>query len=145
MHEITIIAKSPSPAPTIKSAVRFDVSPEAAQHNASLLREIDYNSQRFFQDQTDTTLAFGSEFLPVEQLRPLLRQHPGFDELAEMIVTGMPHHRCSREITEAEREQEVLALLTRGNHKSAQEEPEIVEQLSSKTLSMAFQWSCRQS
>jgi hypothetical protein len=136
MHEITIIAKSPSPAPT-KSAVRFDVSPEAAQHNASLLREIDYDFQRFFQDQTDTTLAFGSEFRPVEQLRPLLRQHPGFNELAEMIVTGMPY-RHSRKITETEREQEVLALLTRGNHKSAQEEPEIVEQLSSKDVVHGF-------
>ncbi len=136
MREVTVVATSPSAAPT-KSSVRFDFSMEAAQHNATLLRDIDCDLQRFCPDQAGTTLAFGSEFRPVEQLRPLLRQHPGFDELAEILVTGMPH-RCSREITEAEREREVLAMLTRGNHKSAQDEPEIVEQLLSKDAVHGF-------
>jgi hypothetical protein len=49
----------------------------------------------------------------------------------------MPY-RYSREITEPEREKEVLAMLQRGNHKSAQEEPAIVEQLLSKDVVHGF-------
>jgi hypothetical protein len=104
------------------------VSPAAAKHNAKLLQDVNYDFQEFFKTQTTSTLAFGSEFRPLEQLSPLLRQHPGFEELAEILVTGMPH-RYSKEITEPEREKEVLAMLQRGNHKSAREEPAIVEQL----------------
>jgi hypothetical protein len=71
---------------------------EAAQHNISLLREIDYDFQNFFQDQAGSTPAFGSEFRPIEQLHPLLRQHLGFEELAEILIAGMPY-RYSKEIT----------------------------------------------
>jgi hypothetical protein len=49
----------------------------------------------------------------------------------------MPH-RCSTEIAETARENEVLALLERGNHKSAQDDPEIVEQLLSKDVVHGF-------
>ena len=136
MKEITILAAAPSPAPS-KSSVRFDVSMEAARHNANILQDVDYDFQKFFHDQTGSTLAFGSEFRPVEELRPLLRHHPGFDELAEILVTGMPY-RYTREITEEERETEVLAMLARGNHKSAQAEPEIVGKLLSKDVVHGF-------
>jgi hypothetical protein len=40
MKEITIIATTPSPAPS-KPSVRFDVSMEAAKHNATILRDHD--------------------------------------------------------------------------------------------------------
>lgn len=74
---------------------------KAAQHNASsLLRELDYGFQNFVQAHTGSTLAFGSEFCPVEQLHALLWcHHPSFDELAEILITGMPY-RYSKEITE---------------------------------------------
>jgi hypothetical protein len=136
LQEITVIAATPPPTPT-KSSVRFDVSPEAAEHNASLLGEIDYDFQKFFSTQAGSTLDFGSKFWPVEQLRPLLHQHLGFEDLAEVLITGMPH-RCSREIAEEERETEVIAMLVRGNHKSAQDEPEIVEKLLSKNVVHGF-------
>ena len=47
-------------------------------------------------------------------------------------MSGTPH-RCSKEVTEKERETEVLALLAQGNHKSAhQDEPKTVKQLLAK-------------
>jgi hypothetical protein len=45
----------------------------------------------------------------------------------------MPY-RYSREISEDERETEVLAMLAKGNHKSAQDEPAIVEKLLTKDV-----------
>ena len=136
MNEITKIAQSDSLAPT-KSPIRFDVSSEAAHHNASLLRSFDYDFPDFLQSQAGSSLDFGAEFRPVEQLRPLLGQHPGFNELAEIIASGMPY-RYSTNITESERQAEVLAMLARGNHKSAQEEPEIAGQLLAKDVAHGF-------
>jgi hypothetical protein len=131
-----MIAAEPSPTPT-KPSVRFDVSTDAAEHNASLLRGVDYGFQQFLQGQTGSTLDFGSEFRKLEQIRPLLRHHPGFDELAEVLATGMPY-KYAREISEDERETEVLAMLARGKHKSAQDEPEIVEKLLTKDVVHGF-------
>ena len=116
-----------------KAFVRFDVSKEAAQHNALLLRYAHYDFQRFLETHAESTLAFGSEFRPIEELRPLPRTHPGFKELAEILVTGMPY-RYAQEITEAERDHEVIAILSRGNHKSAQVKLAIAEQLLSKDV-----------
>ena len=129
MKETTVIAQSNSLA-SQKSSVLSDISMEAAQHNGSILQD-------FFLSQAGSTLAFGSEFHPAEQLPPLLRQHPGFNKLAEILVSGAPC-RCSKEITKKERETEALAALTRGNHESAQEEPKIVEQLLSKDAVHGF-------
>jgi hypothetical protein len=107
MKEIAAIAASTSPVPS-KSSSRWRrlgttppfsekltpqviVSMEAAGHNATLLREVDYDFQHFFQGQAGSTLSFGSEFRPAtEQLCPLLRHHPGFEELTEVLVSGMP-------------------------------------------------------
>ncbi len=58
MKEATVITQSEPRAPT-KSSVRFDVSIEVAQHNASLLRDIDYDFQHFFKSQAGLTLNFG--------------------------------------------------------------------------------------
>jgi hypothetical protein len=101
LKEIAMIAASLLLLAPSKSSVWFDVSPKAAKHNASLLSNVDCDFEKFFKTQTESTLAFGSEFRPVEQLRPLLCQHPGFDELAEILMTGMPHCH-SKDITEEE-------------------------------------------
>jgi hypothetical protein len=69
-------------------------------------------TSRTSSDQAGLTLAFGSKFCPIEQLRPILQQHPGFAELAKVLVTGTPC-RCSRETTKTEREQEALAACLR--------------------------------
>jgi hypothetical protein len=136
LRKITMIAAEPSPTPT-KSSVRFNLSKDAAEHNASLLRGVDYDFQQFLQGQTRLTLDFSSEFRKLEQIRPLLRTHPGFDKLAEVLASGMPY-RYSREISEDERETEVLSMLARGNHKSAQDKPAIVEKLLTKDLIHGF-------
>jgi hypothetical protein len=102
-----------------KSTVRFDVSPEAAEHNASLLRAVNYEYPRFFKTQIGMTVGFEPDFSPLEQPSPLLCRHPGFADFAKVIVTGMPY-RYTKEITEEERAQEVIAILAQGNHKLAQ-------------------------
>ena len=69
-----------SPSRTQKKAsVRFDVSDLAAKINGLLLRDAHYDFKLFLEIQAESTLAFGSEFRPVNELRPLLRTYPGFE------------------------------------------------------------------
>ena len=46
--------------------------------------------------------------------------------------------RYAREITEAEKDKEVIAMLSRGNHKSAQDKPAILEHFLSKDIVHGF-------
>ena len=101
--------------------------------NGLLLKDAHCDFKLLLETLAESTLAFGSEFGPVKELRPLLRTHPGFEELAEILLNGMPY-RYAREITEGQRENEVIVMLGRGNHKLAQDEPAIVKQLLSKDM-----------
>jgi hypothetical protein len=136
LRELDRIANSPCPTPT-KSTVQFDVSPAAAEHNAALLRDVDYDMTRFFENQRGSTLDFGAEFRPVNMLRPLLGHHPNFEELATVITSGMPY-RYAQSLDEDARIDELTAMIARGNHKSAQANPEQVGKLLSKDVSHGF-------
>jgi hypothetical protein len=136
LRELRIIANSPCPVPS-KSTVQFEMSPEAAEHNASLLREVDYDMTRFLATQRGSTLDFGAEFRSVESLRPLLGRHPNFEELATVLTSGMPY-RYAQEIDEEARFKEMSALIARGNHKSAQSNPEQVGKLLAKDVVHGF-------
>jgi hypothetical protein len=111
----------------------FEVSMEAAQHNANLLRHHECNIARFLDGQRGATLDFGSEFRPAQRLRPLLGGHPNFDELEEVITNGMPY-RYAVELEEEQRAKEVSAQIKRGNHKLAQANPEQVGMLLAKDV-----------
>ena len=85
----------------------------------------------------DSTLGFGSEFRTVEELEPLLHHHPSFPALKDLLENGMPYV-FSREINDATKQEEVKALLERGNHKSASEKTERVRLLLEKDLLHGF-------
>jgi hypothetical protein len=63
--------------------------------------------------------------------------HPNFGPLAQIISDGMDY-RYSRSITDEERTLERTALLARGNHKSAKDEPEQIERLLKKEVDHGF-------
>jgi hypothetical protein len=136
LRELRRIADSPCPTPA-RPTIRFEVSQEAAQHNAQLLRQVDYDMTQFLGTQRGTTVDAGSEFRSVETLRPLLGGHPNFKELAQVLSTGMPY-RYDRGIDEATREKEMLAMIVRGNHKSAQANPDQVGRLLTKDVVHGF-------
>jgi hypothetical protein len=122
-----------------KATIRFEVSAKAAEYNANLLRAVNYSIPDLLASQRGSTVSFGSEFRPVEQLRGLLSKHPGFAELAQVLTYGMDY-RYSEELTDDERLEEMLANLQRGNHKSAQEESDQVAKLLKKDVDHGFAW-----
>jgi hypothetical protein len=73
LHELTVIAATPCPTPR-RSTVQFEVSHEAAQHNADLLRTVDYDITTLAnQKAAQWTGANSTSF----SARPLGR-HPNF-------------------------------------------------------------------
>jgi hypothetical protein len=136
LEELKKIVDTPVPTPNLAD-IQFEVSAEAAEKNAELLRAVEYNFQTLLSSQAGTTVGFGAEFRPVEQLRGLLGMHPGFAELATVLDQGMDY-RYHTELTEEERSDEMLANLERGNHKSAKDEPEQVAKLLKKDVDHGF-------
>lgn len=57
---------------------KFDMSAEARQFNSDQLELHDYDMEKLLLANQGTTLGFSSEFQPLEQLEPLLGQHPNF-------------------------------------------------------------------
>jgi hypothetical protein len=125
-------SKTPSKPPII-----FELGVHAAAHNAELLRGFGYDLGKMIRAHSASTLGFGSEFRSVAELRPLLGRHPHFDKLTKLLTNGMDYV-FTRELSELERRKEVEAMLSRGNHKSAQSEQEQVGRLIAKDVLHGF-------
>ena len=136
LEAIQAICSGPSTVPT-KSPLCFELSEQAAEHNAEVLRAVDFELGRLIQDHSSSTLGFGSEFRQVSELRPLLGRHPHFPRLEKLFTEGM-HYVFNRELSPGERRKELVAMLARGNHKSAQQEPDRVGTLLSKDVTHGF-------
>ena len=52
--------------------IRFDLSDASVRHNSQLLKECDLDLGKFLAAHQDTTLRFGSEFRPIEELKKIL-------------------------------------------------------------------------
>ncbi|OEU16750.1 hypothetical protein FRACYDRAFT_239343 [Fragilariopsis cylindrus CCMP1102] len=88
------------------------------EHNAALFKQYDYDLSKLLPDFQDTTVAFGSEYRPIEDLRIILGKHPNFDFFESTVLSGMDYH-FTCELTEDERMAELLAQMARENHSSA--------------------------
>jgi hypothetical protein len=117
--------------------VRFDTSPESLQFNSDLLQGFDFDFERFLATQGSTTLGFGSEFRPLEQLDQLLDKHPVYPFFRDILSLGMDY-KFTTELSEDQRLAELDANVRRGNHKSAEAEPIKVAALLAKDVRHGF-------
>jgi hypothetical protein len=132
---ITVAAVSP-PVP-LAWPITFRVQPTDLEVNAQLLANDGYDLATFLGWHQQTTLAYGSEFRPMEQLQQVLGRHPLFNDLKEIVAHGMPY-RYSRELSESDRQTDLQAMTDRGNHKSAEDESEQVVKLILKDVLHGF-------
>jgi hypothetical protein len=117
--------------------VRFDTSPESLAYNSALLQEFDFDFERFLAEQGSTTLGYGSEFRPLDQLDQILNQHPVYPFFRDILSVGM-EYKFTSELSEAQRLAELDANIQRGNHKSAEAEPVKVTALLAKDVRHGF-------
>jgi hypothetical protein len=92
---------------------------------------------RILDSESGTTVDYGSEFRKIPQLKQLMVGHPNFGPLAQVIENGVDY-RYSRTITAEERTLKRTALLTRGSHKSAKDEPDQIDRLLKKEVDHGF-------
>jgi hypothetical protein len=123
--------------PPNKSPIQFASTEEAARANAETLKSVNYDLAKLIGKFPNTTLGYGSEFRPTGQLRLLLGKHPNFNALADVIDNGMSYV-FTRTLSPSEQRHEMLAILDRGNHKSAQDLPEHVSRLLDKDVVHGF-------
>ena len=136
LREVARISRRTTPTP-VKPPIRFETSTEAARENANELKKLGYDLSRLIEENKRSTLNYGSEFRTVDELKPLLGKHPNFHELATVLSNGMPYI-FTRELDPATKFDEMQTLIDRGNHKSAQENPEQVGILLGKDVHHGF-------
>jgi hypothetical protein len=65
---------------------RFDISEESIQHNSELFKSNNLDMHTLLSLHQDTTLGFGSEYLPLDQMEKVLGQHPNFGFFSDELV-----------------------------------------------------------
>ena len=120
-----------------KSPIVFESTPNAAEQNERTLALFDFDLSRLIEKFADTTLGYGSEFRTVDELKPLIGNHPNFLALAQILATGMPYV-FTRELDPVTKLTELETLLARGIHKSAKEFPDQVAALLAKDVLHGF-------
>ena len=136
MQAIETVAASEVPTP-LAPPIRFDLSDESVQFNSDLLSASNLDLEEFLAKHQDTTLNFGSEFRPIDELETILGSHPNFGFFSEVLAQGMDY-RFTDELSEEQRKAEVAAMMERGNHQSVQEDSDAVAKLLAKDVLQGF-------
>ena len=121
LENVSKVFRSPAPVPA-PPPVRFDLKENSLVANEKTLKEHGYDLAALLGDHQGTTLGFGSEFRPLSHLRSIYSQHPNFPFLESVWTKGMPY-LVTEELDDMERETELMAMLERGNHRSAKSDP----------------------
>ena len=123
--------------PPSKPPFRFEATIAAAEYNGKILARSGFDIGRVLAEHKDTTLGYGCEFRSPAELKPLLGRHRHFKLLEDLLRNGMSYF-YKVELTEAERVDELNAILQRGNHKSATNESKQVSLLLEKDVTHGF-------
>jgi hypothetical protein len=120
-----IVNKSvPTPSAT---AFQFQLTPEAAAHNTKVLSKYNYNLEQAIIADGNSPLRYGSEFRPLAVLEPLLKHHPNWPFIVELLSTGFTF--IADPLSEPDRRRQLDLAMEFGNHKGAQKNPHQLRQL----------------
>ena len=132
LHVVRKIVPPPQRPP-----ISFGTDQASLDANDSLLQSFDFDLQKLIETNRHTSLDYGSEFRQIEDLRSILGQHPNFAFFESVYRNGM-NYTFTRELSDTERATELQANLSRGNHKSAQENSSEVRRLLAKDVTHGF-------
>jgi len=119
--QVETIARSAVPAPTA-SPIEFEYTIDAATNNSNLLAEVGYDLGKFINQHPGSTMSYGSELRPLDQIGPLLTHHPSFERFKRNHAHGIDYPL--EPLAEEERIAMLQNTIERGNHKSALSEEE---------------------
>ena len=106
------------------SPIEFEYTIDAVANNSNLLAEVEYDLGKFIDQHPDSTISYGSELRPLDQLESLLSlsHHPSFERLKQNHAHGIDYPL--EPLSEEARLTMLENLIERGNHKSALSEEE---------------------
>ena len=67
---------------------KFELTKEAAAHNASILKHYNHDMTRVIADHPNSHISYGSEFRPTEVLYPLLHKSPFWEDVSTSLDRG---------------------------------------------------------
>jgi hypothetical protein len=133
VREVAGTAVQPPKAPPIK----FATDNKSLADNAGLLEKFGSDIAKLLDHFADTTIGYGSELQPAEQVQKIFGGHPNFGFFKETLEKGMNYFFHTK-ISEEQRVLELEANLEWGNHKSATSKPEIIEKQLLKDVHHGF-------
>jgi hypothetical protein len=104
------------PAPTLHPFI-FDCTTTACEHNQAILTAYQHNLGNVIKDFPGSSISYGSEFRPLNQLEPLLLHHPSWPKLKDLFTHGSRYPVQHR--NPEDRLQDIKFFTEYGNHKSA--------------------------
>ncbi|GKY96053.1 hypothetical protein MPSEU_000565500 [Mayamaea pseudoterrestris] len=108
------------PPPLLPPPFCFEITPEAAAYNLSILQANDMDLRHLLFSNKDLPTCPGSNFRPVELLDPIFLGHPNWPRVRSTLTTGVAFPLDPLE--EKTRIEELNAMVDYGNHKSAKTE-----------------------
>jgi hypothetical protein len=99
------------------SQFKFQMNIASATHNGNILQAHNYDLASAIRSDGNSPLSFGSEFRPVEVLKPLLGIHPLWPRLEDLLLRGS--HFSAEPLPNATCLLQATAALDYGNHKGA--------------------------
>jgi hypothetical protein len=136
LQAIQEVAGTTVPAPKAPP-IKFATDDQSLADNAALLEKFDFDIAELLDHFADTTIGYGSEFRPTEQLNSIFGGHPNFGFFRDTLHSGMDYF-FEYELSEEQRILELEANLERGNHKSSNLEPDITEKEVFKDVQHGF-------
>jgi hypothetical protein len=105
----------------------FECSRDAALRNAIVLEQFNFDVDKAIKHQSDSQVSYGSEFKKPQHIQELLEDHPHWNNLKNILTNGaeFPLIPLSRE----DRSNDLSYHKDRGNHKSARDHQEIMDQI----------------
>ena len=119
-----------------KPLFRFDVCPEAAQHNIKVLQHSNFNLEKTLNPGKSCITSYGSEFKPIPLLHQLLKNHHRWPQLKDRLLNGVEFPIW--QLPEDTRTKDIEAALIRGNHKSANIHHEFLADALSKEINKGW-------
>jgi hypothetical protein len=123
---IKSIVKLESSCP-VKPLFIFNLNSKAAGKNCLILKKFDLDIGRSLEAQSLLPLGYGSEFRKGNTLFPLLRYHPIWPCMEQLLLEGLK--RPTSPIPEECRITDLNEAINFGNHKGATSQPELLQEL----------------
>ena len=100
--------------------------------NYLVMKKCDMDLNKAFLKEGGSPLAFGSEFKPVSIIEPLFKKHPNWTRVKKILTEGSSWPLDP--LDEEDRKKDLEEALSFGNHKGAEDNPDLLRELCNKDV-----------